>query len=56
MMMWMHQYLKMLFNSVHIVIHAQSYLVKWYQSLGYLEEGAIFSEAGIDHQRMTLTL
>jgi predicted GNAT family N-acyltransferase len=56
MMVWMHQYLKMLFNDVHIVIHAQAYLVKWYQSLGYLAEGPIFSEAGIEHQLMTLTL
>lgn len=56
MMVWMHQYLKMLFNSVHIIIHAQAYLMKWYQSLGYKPEGPIFSEAGIDHQLMTLTL
>jgi ElaA protein len=56
MMVWMHQYLKMLFNDVHIVIHAQAYLVKWYQSLGYQLKGPIFSEAGIDHQMMTLTL
>lgn len=56
MMVWMHQYLKMLFNSVYIVIHAQAYLVKWYQSLGYQPEGPIFSEAGIDHQMMKLTL
>jgi predicted GNAT family N-acyltransferase len=56
MMVWMHQYLKLLFQNVHIVIHAQAYLVDWYAKLGYQAEGPLFTEAGIVHQMMKLTL
>ena len=35
-----------------VLLHAQSYVKEFYRGRGYLEEGAPFSEAGIEHVLM----
>ena len=35
-----------------VVLHAQTYAKEFYASCGYLEEGPVFLEAGIDHVLM----
>ena len=37
-----------------IVIHGQSYLQRWYESIGFITEGPEFVEAGIAHYPMRL--
>ena len=56
MVLWMHQYLKTLFTSGTVVLHAQAQLIPFYKGLGYIEKGDRFDEAGISHQLMVFTL
>lgn len=35
-----------------VVLHAQVQVIPFYQRLGYVAEGDVFSEAGIPHRRM----
>ena len=37
-----------------IYIHAQSYLIKFYESFGFKVNGAMFLECGIEHNEMIL--
>ena len=39
-----------------IVLHAQLEAVPFYTALGYVAEGPVFEEAGIDHRTMRLPL
>lgn len=39
-----------------MTIHAQLYLKKYYEKLGYQAEGKPFSEGGIDHIAMVKTI
>jgi ElaA protein len=43
---------RMLFGNLPIRIGAQVYLLKFYQSLGFIEEGEIYDEDGIPHIEM----
>lgn len=40
----------------HLVLHAQCHAEAFYRRLGFVAEGEIFDEAGIDHRRMRLPL
>ena len=37
------------------VMHAQAYLEAWYAGLGWVRDGDVFMEAGIDHVKMRYT-
>lgn len=39
----------------HLVLHAQAYLVGFYESFGFRAVGARFQEAGIEHVKMERT-
>ncbi len=56
MMRWLHKFLAKKFNPVTITIHAQAHLKQFYEQFGYVAEGDIFLEAGIEHYKMTVTL
>lgn len=43
---------KKLFGSVPIRLGAQTYALKFYQSLGFREEGDVYDEDGIEHIEM----
>ena len=36
-------------------LDAQVYIIPFYEALGFVAEGPVFDDAGIDHRRMTLT-
>jgi predicted GNAT family N-acyltransferase len=55
MMVWLHDYLKSLFKSGKINIHAQLRVQAFYQQLGYQPIGTTFMEANIPHIEMELT-
>ena len=39
-----------------VFLHAQCRAIPFYEHLGFVAEGAIFKDAGIDHQMMQITL
>ena len=47
-----HKYLKEEKNAGSISCHAQQYVQKFYESLGYETQGEVFQEANIDHIMM----
>lgn len=51
-----HQYLKEEKRATRVSCHAQQYVQKFYESLGYRTQGEVFQEAGIDHIMMTKEL
>lgn len=51
-----HKYLKEEKGATGISCHAQQYVQKFYESLGYQTQGEIFQEAGIDHIMMSKDL
>lgn len=56
MIRWLHSYLRHLYGPCTMTIHAQLYLKKYYEKLGYQAEGKPFSEGGIDHIAMVKTI
>lgn len=56
MIRWLHSYLRHLYGPCTMRIHAQLYLKKYYEKLGYQAEGKPFSEGGIDHIAMVKTI
>lgn len=56
MIRWLHAYLKTMVGDVRCEIHAQIHLKKYYERLGYMAQGDVFQEAGIDHITMIKTL
>jgi|694.fasta_scaffold50305_5 predicted GNAT family N-acyltransferase len=56
MIRWLHAYLKAMVGNVTIEIHAQAHLQAYYKKLGYLPQGKVFQEAGIDHISMIKSL
>ncbi|WP_411029364.1 GNAT family N-acetyltransferase [Spongiimicrobium sp. 3-5] len=44
------------FNSDKICLSAQSYLIKFYSSLGFVSEGEAYLEDGIPHLKMVKTI
>lgn len=44
---WCHQQ-----SITHICLNAQTYIIPFYQSLGFIEQGNVFMDAGIPHVRM----
>ncbi|QNQ82222.1 GNAT family N-acetyltransferase [Lactobacillus sp. PV012] len=51
-----HKYLKEEKGASHLSCHAQQYVQKFYESLGYKTKGEVFQEAGIAHIMMTKNL
>ena len=39
-----------------VILHAQCRAVAFYERLGFVAEGPVFKDAGIDHQSMRITL
>ena len=37
-----------------VFLDAQVYIIPFYEALGFVAEGPVFDDAGIDHRRMTL--
>lgn len=56
MLRWLDQYLLQLYANVELSLHAQIHLVKFYEQLGYIQEGKPFLEANIEHLEMKKTL
>jgi len=52
MLNWFDQYIKQLYKSVTLVIHAQQHLENFYHELGYTAFGQPFVEANIPHIAM----
>ena len=51
-----HKYLKEEKRATRVACHAQQYVQKFYESLGYQTQGEVFQEAGIDHIMMSKEL
>ena len=51
-----HKYLKEEKRATRVSCHAQQYVQKFYESLGYQTQGKVFQEAGIDHIMMSKEL
>ena len=45
-------YLAGMFNPCTITFNSQEYLINFYKNLGFIEEGDLLQEAGINHKRM----
>lgn len=56
MMKWFDTYILGLYKEVTITLHAQMYLKKFYEKLGYRAKGKTFLEANIEHIEMEKTI